>query len=250
MKRTFSYRLLPLLFAGLGCIGFVLRLALFSLEAPSGLLPQGHPLHIAVLILSGAAINLALYFVKPLGGSATYRLNFPASRTAALGAGFAGLLLLPVVFDILQDASSRLIILWAVLGFVAALCLIFTGWCHWTGRRPYFLLHGTVCLFFAIHMVCQYQLWSGKPQVEDYLFPLFACVFLSLTAYHRMAFDVRMGKRRTLLFCGLTAGFFCICALAGEGGKWFYLAGAVWSLTNLCAITPPQQEEEKTDASA
>lgn len=250
MKRIFPYRLLPLLSAGLGGVGFALRLALFALEEPSGLLPQGHPLHIATLVLSILTAGLMLYFVLPLGGSGKYRLNFPASQTAALGAVFAGLFLLPVAFGILRQADSNLSFFWAALGFIAAVCLVFTGRCHWKGRRPHFLLHGAVCLFFAVHMICQYRLWSGNPQVEDYLFPLFGCVFLTLTAYYRMTFDARMGKRRMLLFCGLMAGFFCICSLAGEGDKGFYFAGGLWALTNLCVTEPPKGNEEGTDAAA
>lgn len=250
MKQKFSYRLLPLLFAGLGCVGLVLRLALFALEEPSGLLPQNHPLHIAAVLFSFLSAALALYFVLPLKGSGKYRPNFPASRTAALGAVFAGALLLPVSLGIVRQADNRLSIFWAVLCFASAICLILTGMCHSKGRRPHVLLHSTVCLFFAVHMVCQYRLWSGDPQVEDYLFPLFACIFLSLTAYYRVSFDARMGKRRNLLFCGLMAVFFSICSLAGTGNKLFFLAGGLWALTNLCVIAPPKKEKENTDASA
>lgn len=253
MKRIFSYRFLPLLTAGLGAVGLLLRLALYALQEPSGLLPSQHPLHTAAVILSVLTAALVLALVTRLGGSGKYQLNFPASPLAALGAFFAGLWLLPVPFEILRHADSNLTIARAVLGFLSIPCLLFTGWCHWKGRRPHFLLHGAACLFFALHMVCQYQLWSGNPQLEDYLLPLFACVFLTLTAYYRMAFDARMGNRRALLFCGLMAGFFCICSLAGEGENRFYFAGGLWALTNLCVIEPPlpsRKTEEGTDASA
>lgn len=250
MKRSFPYRFLPMIAAGLGGIGLVLRLVLYSLKEPSGLLPHSHPLHTATIVLSLLTVGAMLYLVRPLDGSAKYRLNFPASQLAATGAFFAGLWLLPVSFEILGQADSRLFFFWATLSFLSVPCLIFTAWCHFKGRRPYFLLHGVICLFFAVHLVCQYRLWSGNPQVEDYLLPLFACVFLTLTAYYRMAFDARMGKRRALLFCGLMAGFFCVCSLAGEGDKRFYFAGAIWTLTNLCVIQPPAKPEETSDAPA
>lgn len=251
MKHAFSNRFLPLLAAGLGGICLLLRLALYGLEESTGLLPEAHPLHIATVIISIAAVLGTVFCVRPLKGSPKYRLNFPSSKSAAFGSCFAGLFLVPTGFDILGQAAGMLDWFRAALAFACVPCLMTAGWCRFKGRRPHFLLHGTVCLFFATHMMCLYRVWSGKPQIEDYLFPLFACVFLSLTAYHRTAFDARMGKRRSLLLCGLLAGFFCVCSLTGDGNRTFYLAGALWSLTCLCRIQlPPKTEEVQPDVPA
>lgn len=232
MKRTspFSLQLLPV---SLGSICMLLRLALYAQKEPSGLLPYAHPLHIATLVIGILAVLTIAASVIKLNGSRRFTPNFPASRVAACGSFFAGLWLLPAAFSILESADSGLGIAWGISGFCAIPCLIYNSWCRFTGRRTHFLLHGSLCLFYLLNMLCRYRFWSGNPQIPDYLFPFFSCIFLALAAYHRMQFSLGQGQRRALLFCGLMAGFCCIASLAGEGEKHFYLSGALWSLTDL-----------------
>jgi len=230
MKQRISEQTLPLIAFLLGCVGLLLRLALYTLEEPTGLLPEGHILHITTILLSIATAVLMLVLVR--------RPDKPTAnnpKVAATGAFFAGLWMLPAAFGILEQTDSRLGIFWALLSFAAVPCLILTAWNHFKGQRPRFWANSILCLFFLAHMICQYPLWCGNPQTEDYLLPLLACVFLSLASYQRTVFDQQLRGRRKLLFCSLMAGFFCCCSLAGEGSKHFYLAGALWALTNLYA---------------
>lgn len=230
MKQHISEQTLPLVSAALGSAGLLLRLALYTQKAPSGLLPAAHPLHIATVILSIATAVLMLIFVR--------HANEPTERktnVAASGAFFAGLWMLPVAFETLEQATGRFDIFWALLSFASVPCLMLTAWKQFRGQHPYFGTNAVICLFFITSMLCRYPQWCGNPQVADYLLPLLACVFLSLAAYQRTAFDFQMGNRQNLLFCSLMAEFFCICALAGEGDKRFYLVGALWTLTNLYA---------------
>lgn len=250
MKHNFLRRYPSALAAAPGLTCFFLRLGLYALQEPSGLLPRNHPLHIATMLISLLTAAGILRFVLPLKGPGEYAPNFPAHRLAAFGPCFAGLWLLPAAFDILAQAANRLGLFWALLAFAAIPCLFCIGIFRFTGRRPFFLIHGLLCVFFAVHMICQYQIWSSNPQLADYFFPLLACVFLALAAYYRMGFDLDVGKRRKLLLTGLLAGFFCLCSLAGEGGKQFYLAGALWSLTDLCAARPVPKQEARSDVSA
>ena len=250
MKRNRFYPYLPLAVALMGGAGCALRMALYTLEESSGLLPQNHPLHIAAVIFSALVALAVTLAVLPLDGSSKYRLNFPASSIAGFGALAAGIFMMPNALAILGQATNPLSLVWALLAFLCAPCMMITGICRLKGRRPYFLLHAAICLYFAIHMVCQYRIWSGTPQVETHLIPLLACVFLALTGYYRTAFDVNMAVRRQLLLCGLPAGFFCISSLGGNGNKWFYLAGGFWSLTCLCVILPPKTQEVTEDVSA
>ena len=249
MKRTSSFSP-PLLSVGLGAVCMLLRLGLYAQKESSGLLPYAHPLHIASLVIGVLAVFLIAVSVMNLKGSGSFASNFPASRIAACGSFFAGLWLLPAAFSILESADTRIGVAWAVSGFCAVPCLIYNSWCRFTGRRTHFLLHGSLCLFYLLTMLCRYRLWSGNPQIPDYLFPLFGCVFLALATYYRMQFALGQGQRRALLFCGLTAGFCCIASLAGEGDKQFYLSGALWALTDLCSIQPPPYPEEKNHVSA
>lgn len=243
MKRQTSLRFLLLLIAALGAAGLGLLLALYSLEASTGLLPANHPFHIGAILLTVLTAGLTAFFVLPIQKAADIRLDVPVSRLAACGAFFAGLWLLPAAFTMLRQADTGLRLVRTLLGFASAVSLIASGWFHFKNKATHFLLHATVCLFFALHMLCQYQIWSGMPQIADYLLPLLGCIFLTLTAYHRTAFDIGMGSRRALLFCGLMAGFCSICSVSGESGRLFYLAGGLWSLTNLW----PQRSQEETD---
>lgn len=250
MKHNFLHRYPSALAAAPGLACFFLRLGLYALQEPSGLLPRNHPLHITTLIIGLVTAAGMVRFILPLKGPGEYAPNFPADRLAAFGSCFAGLWLLPVALDIRAQAAGRLGLVWALLAFAAIPCLFGIGISRFTGRQPFFLIHGLLCVFFAVHMICQYQIWSSNPQIADYFFPLLACVFLALAAYYRMGFDLDAGKRRKLLFFSLLAGFFCLCSLAGEGEKRFYLAGALWSLTDLCAIHPVPRQEEQSDVSA
>lgn len=238
MKQRSPKYPLPLIAAALGGAGLLLRLALYLLEEPSGLLPAGHFLHIATVILSIVTGALMYKFSRRPGKHTEYK-----PKAAAFGAFFAGLWLLPVAFGILEQASGALDVLRTVLAFLSVPSLILTAWQHFKGRKPHFLTNGILCMFFLSHMICQYPLWCGNPQVEDYLLSLLACVFLSLAAYQRTACDLHMGNRRGLVFCSLMAGFFCICALVGAGDRRYYLAGALFALTNLYAIQPPKRQE-------
>lgn len=242
MKRPVSHKPLPLLPAATGLIALLLRLALYTMENESSLLPHNHPLYIASLALAAATAAAVLFFILPLKGSAEYRDNFPASRTAAAGSLIAGALLVPVAFGVWKDAFTTLDQIWAVLTFASSVCLLVSGWCQWTGKQPHFAMHVTVCLFYALHMICQYRVWSGNPQVEDYIFSLFGCIFLALFAFHRVAFAAGAGHRRMLLFCGLMAVFFCLPALIGGNNRCFFLSGGIWTVTNLGVIDPPKTQ--------
>lgn len=242
MQRPVSHKLLPLLPAVTGLMALLLRLALYTMESESGLLPHGHPLHLATLALAAATAAVLLFFVVPLKGAAAYLDNFPASRTAAAGSLIAGALLFPVGLGIWKDALTTLDLVWALLGFGAGTCLLVCGFCQWTEKQPHFGFHVIICLFFALHMVCQYRVWSGNPQVEDYVFALFGCIFLSLFAYHRVSFAAGAGHRRMLLLCGLMAMFFCLPALIGGNDRCFFLSGGIWAAANLGVIDPPKAD--------
>lgn len=246
MKKDTLYRYFPVTISILGAVGLGLQLALRSLEDAAGLLPQGHPLHIGSIVLSCTVAGLALYYLRV----AKNRCNthaFPPAISAA-GSAIAGFLLLFAGIASFRNAYDLFHSFEAATALICALCLMFMGWCHLKGRKIHLLFHGAVCIFFATHMICQYRVWSGMSQLEFYFFPMFACVFLSLSAYFRTAWEVGMAKGNVLRFCGLMAAFCSICAIADAPNRWFFLAGAIWSLTALPAYS--HNPEENTDVSA
>lgn len=229
---------LPILTAGMGVIALILRLGLYLLGTDEkGLLIPGHPLDILVWVVTAAAAGLIIVSVWKRKGSQRYSDNFAPSAPAAIGAfALAGGIAVSVISG--WSIWSRLELIRNICGLLAIPALIRVGLCRRQGKRPFFLLHAVICLALTLHAVSHYQVWSSRPQLQDYFFVMAASIALTLFAYYQTAFDVGMGRRRMQLGTGLMAAFFCIAALAGGEDILLYLGGAVWAVTNLCNLTP------------
>ena len=239
-KPTIKRAALPFLVLGAGGVGLTLRVLLYTLGTDSrGLLPRYHALHVLALLLTLLVTAGLAWAVRPLGGSNRYRKNVPASTPAAFADFCSAGWLLTAAFALLERAEGKLDLALAGLAFLSVASLLVTGWCRLKGTRPFFGFHGILCVFLVLNLVCQYRNWSGNPQLPDYIFHIFACIFLTLTAYYRTAFDLGMGKRRIFLFCSLMAVYLCFLSLTGAGDGRFYFAGGVWAFGNLCPLDPP-----------
>lgn len=246
IKPALKISALPFLVLGAGGVGLVLRVMLYTLgEDSRGLLPRYHALHVLTLLLTLCVTAVLVLTVKKLDGSNRYRKNFPASTPVGLANFFAAAWLLMSAFSILNKASETLEYLLAALAFCSVVSMGCAGYCRMKGKRPFFLFHSVICLFFAFNMVCRYRSWSANPQLPDYCFHLFACVFLTLSAYYRAAFDVGMGRRRMHLFCSLMAVYLCFLSLVGSGDGRFYFSGGIWALANLCPLEPPARRQKQ-----
>ena len=247
MKKDTLYRYFPITVSILGAAGLGLQLALRSLEETTGLLPQGHPLHIGSVVLGCIVVGLALCYLRAAMNRAKTQV-FPSSVFSAAGAAISAFALAFVGINSFRNAYDLLHSFDAATGLICVPCLLRIGWCRLKGRKSHLLLHGAVCIFFAAHMICQYRIWSGMSQLEFYFFPMFACVFLSLFAYYRIAWEVDMAKGNILHFSGLMAAFCSICAMADAQNRRFFFAGAIWALTSLPALS--QNLEENNNVSA
>lgn len=238
MNIKLNAKNLPCLAAGMGTLALLGRMALFLLgRDEKGLLIPGHPLDILVWALTAAAVILITMTVLGLDGSGTYRNNFAPSTAAAMGCFvLAGGITVAVVTG--WSIPTRLELIRNICGLLAIPALVVLGLNRWKGTSPFFLLHFTVCLYLTLYSVSHYQLWSGRPQLQHWFFPMAGSLLLTLFAYYQTAFDVSMGSRRKQLLTGLLASFFCLAAMAGGADVLLYLGGAVWTLTNLCSLTP------------
>lgn len=245
MKNLFKPKNLPWLAAGLGVVGFFLRWMLYAVAVDEkGLLPLWHPLEVLLWLVTAAAVVLILVKVWKLDGSARYEDNFAPSRAAAVGhfAAAAGILLTVLFYDVKMDGA--LAAAWKVMGILAAPGLALAGLCRIQGKRPFFLLHLSACLFLVLHIVNHYQTWSGNPQLQDYVFTMFGAITLMLYAFYHAAFDVGSGKRRMQLSMGLLAVYLCCVALSGGEYPLLYLGGIFWAMTDLCSFTPVPKPRE------
>lgn len=229
MKRT-KLVILYILSLGGGCVGYLLRRIAQS-GAQGGLEYWINPMlgFAAAVALAGAMI-LVIGKVEPDG---TCRGSFPASRIGALGTWGAAALLFFHAFSTLLERPDRLTMLVELVGVICAIALVFTGWCRCTGRRPNFLYHALVCVYFALHMVSSYRSWSAEPQMLTYMYQLMALAAVAIAAYYRCCFDANHGNRQMYLRFSFPAVMLCIVA-AADGSKLLYLAAALWLGTNPC----------------
>ena len=249
MKKLLKIEYFPLISLAAGILGLTFQGLLFLLTLDEkGLVASGHILHILAWLPVAAALILSGVTVWQLRGHNRYAHNFPASGSGAVGSfALAGGVLVTVPFH-LELQGNALAVLWLLLAVVSVPCLVFTGLCRRTGKRPTALFHAVVCLFFAIHLVRCCQSWSREPQVETYVFALLSSIFLMLSAYHRAAFDAGIGRRRMQILTGLAAGCLCLAAIPGSDYKLLCFTGSLWALTNLCVLTPPKRHRRTAES--
>ena len=234
MKNNISYLKLTLPVLGLAGIGLVLRRLLYGLTMDEkNLLPARHPLQTILYLVALAAVLLILWGIRNQKGSRKYQKNFRASIAGAVSSAALAVGILVTVLDGGLGAAG-MDRMRDLLGLAASAALLGTACCRWKGIRPFFLLHGLVCVFFAVFMVSSYQGWSSNPQIQDYVFTLLATIGLMLFSYHQACFDADAGNRRMQLGLGLSTAFCCIVSLSGTQNLLLYLTGGIWCTCNLC----------------
>lgn len=243
MNKIFKSTLLPVFTLICGLVGFGLRLWLFGAGMDEkGLLVAGHPAGILIWILTAIVIAVVALGVRKLMPIDKYHQLFPASIFAGIGCmlGAAGILYVNIREYLQVRDTITLVTL--ILGLLAAVALVLLGGCRWQGKRPAFWLQSVVTVYFMLHLVSQYRLWSAESQLQVYFFPLLASVFLMLTAYHGAVLDAEKGSRRWYVFGSQCALFFCCLSL--QGPSWpFYLTMALWLGTGLCSLKPAATQE-------
>lgn len=236
MKQTLSPARLPLLVLGLGGIGLVLGKWFYGTGVDDrDLLVLGHPAGILLALLAIAVPVFLFLTCRTDRTEGTYRQNFPASPAAFIGSVVEAVGIFILSMGDLMDRTDVFCSVTGILGVVCFPALVVCGYCRWKQMRPSFLLHGLICLFFALHLFSQYRIWSSDPQFPDYGFQMLANIGLMMAAYQRTAFDLDMGNRGLYRFYSLGAVFFCCLSLATPGAGMFQLATAAGVYTDLCA---------------
>ena len=238
MKKYFQPKYIPLIALTGGGLGFLLRLWLYATGMEeNGLLRTDHPANWLAFVLTALVLGAVFLCLRPLAGIPSYKRLFKPSVPAAAGsiAAAAGILAADI-YEFSHQMDNVAVLSW-VLSILACLSLVILGLCRIQGKRPNLVLHGCVTVYLMVHLISQYRFWNAEPQLQKYVFPLLASVFLMLTAYHRTTLDARSGSRRWYAFFNSGAVFFCCLALLGE--QWlFYLAMAVWTATADYSLKP------------
>lgn len=230
MKKPSS---LPCIATICGTAAFGLRKCLYAFAVDQrGLLISGHPLTLA---LWAVVILAAAFLLWQARKHSVCEYSFAPSAAAAAGSTLLAVGLLMTVLHHTPSGTGTITLLWKILGFLSAPSVMWAGISRRKGQKPFFGTHAVLCLFLLVHMVSRYQVWSGDPQLQNYIFQLLACVALTLFSYYCAAFEADMGSRRMQLATGLLAVLLCTVALSGSEYRSLYLCGLIWAATNLCA---------------
>ena len=231
MIKNSGSRKLAVMVLLFGIAALSMRKALYATAVDvKGLLLRGQPLGIALVALTLGAliwIVLAVWQQENVVNCESGRL-LPAVGELAAGAGIfltvrTGNM---IVGGSLADA-------WYWLGLAASVCLLLAALAWLFGKKPFFLLHVVVCLFFAVHIVTRYQLWSANPQLQDYVFALLGAMALLFFGFYTAAREADCGNERMRTGMGLSAIYLCLAELARSACPALYLGGTVWVLTQL-----------------
>lgn len=249
MKNVVRPNILPWFSLGCGGLGLALRLWLYGDMDENGLLPKAHPAEALLFILTAltlAALFLCVRELKPIN---KYSRLFPADIGRALGCAAGALgVLVGSVFQLGSNGGALGVPIF-VTGILAALSLGLTAFYRLRGRRPSFLLHTVLTVFFMLYTVGRCRIWSAEPQLQEYVFSLFACVCLMLTGYYLSVLDAHGGSRKWLVFSNQAALFFC-CLSLNEENRLFYLGMVLWLALDLCAVDLHSEPEEPSPEEA
>lgn len=226
MKHPFRSHILPLFTMGAGGIGLALRLWLFSAADEKGLLPLRHIADPVIFILTAlvfVALFLATRELKPR------HIAKKTLRLCAAGAYLLGGLGLTVNgLMSISAANARLTLLATVAGILGGLSMLYMAALKYWGKRLPYWLPAILTVVLLLDTVAQCQIWGSEPQLQVYVFPLMASVFLMLTAYYKTAFVANQSNGKRLAFFSQCALF--LCCLSLNCPQWpLYFGMLFWS---------------------
>lgn len=198
------------------------------------LLISFHPLELLLWAVTAVTVVVLVLQVRKLPKAC--ETAAPSGVAAALGCFALAAALVPELLELAGNAAALMDRLCLPVGAVAIPGMIFVGICRLRGKMPFFGCHVVLCVWICLHLVVIYRVWSGDPQLMDYVLPMLANVCLGLFAYQLAAWEAGTLSLRGLLSWGLLTVFFCAASL-GSASPLFYVAGAFWALTNLCRLS-------------
>lgn len=242
MKKILKNEILLSLTVVLGLCASLLHSRMMSTAIDAkGLLISGHPLTLALWVLSLGFLIFAFSVSRVQRFSAPYRDHFPPCTLRGLVSMAGGAAV--TAFCVRMVHSSQL--LPGIIGTAAGLSMVFTGLRRLQGRQPSPLFHCIVCVFFIVDLVLSFRQWSADPQLQDYVLPLMASLSLMLFAYHRASSDADIMNPGRTAFFSLCAAFFCLAALSDPAMRLLYLGAGLWAVGAAPTLEPIEAPEEE-----
>ena len=237
MNGNSGSKKLPVMMLIWGITALVLRKVLYATAVDvKGLLLRNHPLSIALTVLTIGVLIRIVLAVRKLDAADNYEELYVSGLPGAIGNAAAGAGILVTVLTASPGMGSYLESAWRILGLAAPVCFVVAAMVRVFGKKPFFLLHVVACLFFVLHIVTRYQLWSGNPQMQDYVFSLLGTMTLLFFGFYIAAMEAGCGSFRMRFGMGLAAVYLCLGELARSSCPALYLGGILWVLTDLCSI--------------
>ena len=245
MKKYLKTENLPYFTLGAGVFGILLRVLLFTIgRERSGLFIAGHPSAVMLYILAFVVLGGVFVLAFPLKWTPVYRKLFPPAKLPFIGCIVGCVGIFTADFSEMLQKTDGVTILSFIIGLLAVGSLLYVGYCRLLGIHPGFLFRGIVSVYFVLHLVSQYRLWSAEPQFQNYLFQMLASIFLMFNAYHRSTLDAGFGQRRWYIMSNQMALFFS--CLASVGNSWFfYLCMGFWMYTETCSLKKVRRTKPK-----
>ena len=158
-----------------GVVGFFLRYWLFAAEK-DGLLPANHIAESLLSLLLVAVLAVCFWFVRKMEPSEDYSAMFPRSPVGGVGIALGAVGMGCTVFAV--EAMGVLGLLLPVLAVVGTGALLLGAFSRFRGEKPYCLSYGVFTLYLIIYTLSCCRTWGSEPQLQVYLFPLLAMLFL------------------------------------------------------------------------
>lgn len=268
MKNFINSKSIPLLVLLSSLLAVLLRVWTRGGGPDSAGLFSHKPLAWVLLWLLTAATAAAIAFaVRRLKNPGTYRDNYPKSLLAGLCAIPAAVSFMVSGYFQLRDSVGYMLpgttvvdTVTGVMGLLAGLCLLLGAVHRFMGKKPFFMINGVICLYMAVRLFNRCQIWSNEPQMGIVVFPFLASTALMLSSYHRVCFDVDLGRRGWSALWSLMSVYLCAVAIFSFDQPLFYGLCALWQMTDLCSMRPlkrkskaeprevPQQEQPEAGA--
>lgn len=242
MKKLLNPKILPWFTMGAGGLGLALQLWFRAGIDEKGLLPASHPALPITYILMALSLAVVFLCARQLPPVAKYSRLFPAGAGRAIGcAACAAGVLYAGIYCLIYSSGLGIVTFAVSLGAAAAMGYL--AFLRKKGSRPAMALHAVLTVFLMLFLISNCRAWGSESQIQTYIFPLFAGVFLMLTGYHSTVADVRKSSRQWLVFSNQAALFFCCLSLAGNN-RFFYLMMIIYLALDLCSVNRGCQPEE------
>ncbi|MBO7251480.1 MAG: hypothetical protein J6V25_02515 [Oscillospiraceae bacterium] len=204
------------------------------------LIVRGDPMLIVLWVCVAVAAVLIIAAEYSGRKLSHYQQAFERSFQSVMGHGLAAACILFTAHmnSVRFEYKEILEKIWVLSGWVSGVLLLWAAWSKLRGKTPFYGIYCVCSVFFAFHLIVNYQNWCANPQLTDYVFSFLGAAAMMLFAYQQAAFCIDRGNSRQLRITGLLAALFCLPSIWVEEEVILYLGCYIWAVTGLSKPQP------------